>query len=486
MALVAALLLIALGLAAAIRLPPIEDETYYWTWSRALSLTYFDHPPGIAWVMAGSTAIFGDGWLGLRAPSILSVIGVLLFTAASAERLERRSSAPALAILMLIGAPMFTVGYWPGTHDPLLGLAAAAFAYCVCYARTSGRRRGLAWFSAGFLIIAAGILKHSAAVLALGSLLGALQARAFQRDEQAKLALLGALLGLLLLSPWILADLQAADGGSVAFQRWHVFEDRPSRGLLAVPLVLGSILGTLGPLGAVLLLFEGQDALRNGRDLAHAILAASGLSLLLACLIAAWAGSGEANWPMPALVVAAPALASGVLRRGMKRLRQAQWAALVSAGISLILLLHTAAPFLPIRVSRDPTARGAGFEAIAESASQLAKENGAAAILARRYQVASLIRYHLRDRAPVIELGTQRRKSQYDRWPRPALCPGTVVILLLPEKDEAAEVEGETLSTLRLPRARQTGDRPIDIWRARAIRLSKPLFDVEGRACKGS
>src|SRR4051794_17872960 len=41
----------AVRLALALGTDITYDEAYYWTWSRALGLGYFDHPPMVAWLI---------------------------------------------------------------------------------------------------------------------------------------------------------------------------------------------------------------------------------------------------------------------------------------------------------------------------------------------------------------------------------------------------------------------------------------------------
>ena len=48
------------------RLPLSEDEIYFWSWSRRLSLSYFDHPPMVAYFIRLSTAVLGNGPGGIR------------------------------------------------------------------------------------------------------------------------------------------------------------------------------------------------------------------------------------------------------------------------------------------------------------------------------------------------------------------------------------------------------------------------------------
>ncbi|MFN5154505.1 MAG: glycosyl transferase, partial [Gemmatimonadota bacterium] len=48
--------ILLLRLIFAATVPLVPDEAYYWTWSRHLAGGYFDHPPMIAWLIAGGTA----------------------------------------------------------------------------------------------------------------------------------------------------------------------------------------------------------------------------------------------------------------------------------------------------------------------------------------------------------------------------------------------------------------------------------------------
>src|SRR5207302_1634979 len=47
----------------AARTPVIDDEAYYWIWSRHLTLSYLDHPPLVAWLDALTTAPGRTEWL---------------------------------------------------------------------------------------------------------------------------------------------------------------------------------------------------------------------------------------------------------------------------------------------------------------------------------------------------------------------------------------------------------------------------------------
>ncbi|MCX7120923.1 MAG: glycosyltransferase family 39 protein [Gammaproteobacteria bacterium] len=48
-----------------------DDGAYYWEWSRHLALSYYDHPPIIAYLIRMSTSLFGSNPLAIRLPNII-------------------------------------------------------------------------------------------------------------------------------------------------------------------------------------------------------------------------------------------------------------------------------------------------------------------------------------------------------------------------------------------------------------------------------
>lgn len=51
-----------------------DDGAYYWEWSRHLALSYYDHPPVIAYLIWASTSLFGSSPLAIRLPNIISLL----------------------------------------------------------------------------------------------------------------------------------------------------------------------------------------------------------------------------------------------------------------------------------------------------------------------------------------------------------------------------------------------------------------------------
>lgn len=67
-------------------LPPTEDELYYWTWSKKLGLSYYDHPPMVAYWIALSTKIFGDTLWGIRFFAVIVSSVTILLVGALLEK----------------------------------------------------------------------------------------------------------------------------------------------------------------------------------------------------------------------------------------------------------------------------------------------------------------------------------------------------------------------------------------------------------------
>ncbi|MEA3491118.1 MAG: glycosyltransferase family 39 protein [Campylobacterota bacterium] len=61
-------------------IPFYSDETYYWMWSKKLALSYFDHPPMVAYLIKATT-LFGDSVMEIRlgAPLMMAGAAYLLY-----------------------------------------------------------------------------------------------------------------------------------------------------------------------------------------------------------------------------------------------------------------------------------------------------------------------------------------------------------------------------------------------------------------------
>ncbi len=123
------------------------DEAYYWLWSRHLTISYYDHPPMIAYLIRLGTALFGDTVFGVRSMAIACMIAasaavygltVVLFD-------DRRLGVlAALWFNMMPHTAFFSIVMYPDTPAILFWLLC-----CLALALVWKTGRGTWWYAAG-------------------------------------------------------------------------------------------------------------------------------------------------------------------------------------------------------------------------------------------------------------------------------------------------------------------------------------------------
>lgn len=169
-----ALTLLRIVYASQVELAP--QEAYYWQYARHLALSYFDHPPMSAWMIALSTRLLGHTELGVRLPAILCSAATVLLLYRLGTRLFD-SSTGALAALLASATVLFGLGAVIITPDvPLALLWTAALLVLIELLLDHGRLRSnvFTWCLLGTLVGLALLSKYTAALLLPQILLSAL------------------------------------------------------------------------------------------------------------------------------------------------------------------------------------------------------------------------------------------------------------------------------------------------------------------------
>jgi 4-amino-4-deoxy-L-arabinose transferase-like glycosyltransferase len=104
--------LVLLGVVAAycglaVVVPHMDDELYYWCWSRQLQWSYYDHPPLTAYLIRASTALLGDSLFAVRLPACVAT-AVVLGTLVHLTRPRRILGWVALTPAFTFGAVLIT------------------------------------------------------------------------------------------------------------------------------------------------------------------------------------------------------------------------------------------------------------------------------------------------------------------------------------------------------------------------------------------
>src|SRR5262249_41397493 len=131
--------------AAAIDLRP--DEAYYWTWSKESALSFFDHPPMVAWFIRLGTALFGDTPFGVRAAGLLAILAMEVLLA----DLVRRRTQGILPVAFALLAPEATLlfGQMSALMLPDIPLAFFLTALLWTLAKLDESRDSRWWLAAG-------------------------------------------------------------------------------------------------------------------------------------------------------------------------------------------------------------------------------------------------------------------------------------------------------------------------------------------------
>jgi len=206
--LVAATTLLHLVYAGFVGLTP--QEAYYWSWSRRLALSYYDHPPLAAWTIRLTTSLLGDTARGIRAAAALhgALFAAFLFLAGRRLFGER---AALLALGFALLAPITGLGQVIITPDvPLLsGWVAALYFTARALDEEDGRWLLAAGVAAGF----AALGKYTAFILLPQILLALLLDPRGRRMLASPWPWLGAALAAAVFSPVLLWN---ADRGWVS------------------------------------------------------------------------------------------------------------------------------------------------------------------------------------------------------------------------------------------------------------------------------
>ena len=406
-------------------IPLFGDEAYYWEWSRRLAAGYFDHPPGIAVLVRGGTALFGAIPLGVRFLPIFAGLVAGVATAAIALRLagERGALRSALIITCM---PLAAAGLVLATPDAPLLATVSLGVYGVVRAIQSprGSRASLGWWCASGVALGLSFSsKYTSILMPVGVVVAILARGSLRGRFREPGPYLACVIATLVFVP-VLRWNAGHDWVSFGFQVHHGLATSARRDLLAPLKRLGDMIGgqagLVSPILFVLLAIAVVRGLRRTSSDAAFVLATIAAFTFLFFCYSATRQRVEANWPAPAYIAAIPLLGALAGSTRLERwLRGGIWFAAV---LSAVIYLHAAFEILPLPPRKDPIARSAGWGELAaalDAAGRRAKSTDRATswIAADRYQDASELAFHLPSHPTAFSLNLSGRGNQFDLWP---------------------------------------------------------------------
>jgi hypothetical protein len=364
------------------------DEAQYWFWSRHLAFGYYSKPPLVAWLIALTTALLGNGEFAVRlsAPLLHAVASGFVF-AIGARLYSRRVgywSAIAYATLPGVSLSAFLIS----TDAVLLPCWAAAL-YGFIRARENDDSR---WWIATGCAIGLGLLAKYAMVYWLISAFGLVLLRPSERRHLRGLCLALAIGGLFYLpNIWW--------NWSHHFATYlHTRDNAELHGTLFHPGQLGefllSQLGVFGPLYFIAMLALFAAPTRFGGPHAR-LLAAFAWPTLAIVTAVSLLSRAQPNWAAPAYVSAVILVVDAALSRGWRKtvivsIALHLAAAIVVFGGSEVI----ATGGLHVPATLDPLHRLRGWRTLGDAvAAELAAHPGLRLMADDREVLAALIYY---------------------------------------------------------------------------------------------
>lgn len=410
------ILLLVLAVATAGRLwlaatlPLVDDESYYWAWSRRLAWGYPDHPPAIAGLIRSTIWWLGDTPLGVR-------FGAVALSAGSAWLLfdlGRMMFGPAAGAVAAIGfqiIPSFSVGSIFAFPDAPFTFFWILALWGLWRARTWGR--AFDWYLTGLAAGLAAMSKLSALFLAI-SLVGYLCAtpseRRWLRRPEPYLA---AAIALAVFLPVVLWN---TNHGWSTFHKarepvpWIV-TGVPALNALAF---VAAQLAYYGPLTFPLLiaaLAVSAIGIRRG-DARSAFLLWAALPIIGLTWAASFDGIPKPHWHAPGLLLAL--VAAGALWPSVRT--RLAWRVVVAASVILNLAAIGALVALSFRTDSPSAGQIWGWDQVARAVGPLIQQTPSSPgrfILTQRYQIAGPLEFHLHGRHVVA---TTFGGDAYDFW----------------------------------------------------------------------
>jgi 4-amino-4-deoxy-L-arabinose transferase-like glycosyltransferase len=366
------------------------DEAQYWFWAQHPAFGYYSKPPLVAWLIALTTAAFGDSEFAIRLSAPLLHAGAAGIVYAIAARLYDRRTGfwSALAYVTLPGVSLSA--FIISTDAVLLPCWAAAL-YGFIRAREPG---GGGWWLVAGIAAGTGLLaKYAMAYWFLSAFGLVLLAPGERRHLRPLLAATGIAAVIYLPNLW-----WNWSHGFVSFL--HVRDNAGLSGSLVHPTALlkflGSQFGVIGPLffAALILIVVRPRALFEPRARLLAAFALPTLAMMLALSLLSRA---QPNWAAPAYVSGIVLVVAWALERGWRR-----WVAVsIALNLAASVILFGAADALAaigvaVPAKYDPLHRLRGWRDLGQSVGAILAAHPGLTLLADDRELLAALIYYVR------------------------------------------------------------------------------------------
>jgi 4-amino-4-deoxy-L-arabinose transferase-like glycosyltransferase len=419
--------------------PLLPQEAYYWSWSRHLAASYFDHPPLASWMIALSTAVFGSTVFGIKSAAVVWALGWnLLWLRLILDMYGDRRLAfwSLLALNLTLVYEAYGIG--PTPDGPLL-FGWVGTIWAVWCASASGRSRW--WLLAG-AFAGLGMLGKYAAVLLLPAVLLYLATSSSHRiwlrrpgPYLAVLVAIGMFVPVLLWNAdheWVSFTFQS----SKRIGQMDAFKPRYFVVLLATQLLL--VTPWLFGLSLTALWRAAREAIAFTADERTRLLLFSAAVPLVFFTAVSFRSLVKVNWLAPAYWSLIILGVHQLLARGAS-LSRLVWGLGSSAVFVLVALVLAVTPNLPFIGDLNSWSGWKEAAQRVDQAGQAARAEGRASfVFAPNYKISSLLRFYLPGQPRTYAQDIYGvRALQFDYFPLDADLKGATGILVLSDQSNS-------------------------------------------------
>ena len=233
----------------------IPDETYYWQYAQHMDLSFYDHPPMVAWLIWLGTSILGHNEFGVRIGALICGLVTMGYLYALARNLYDKSSAMRAVLLLAILPLGFASGLLMTPDAPLVAAWAATLYYME---RALVKGQATAWLGMGIAFGLGLLSKYTLGLLGIAALVFVIIDPTARRWMKRPHPYLAAVLACLLFSPVIIWNVQN-EWASFAFQSTRLLDDSTNFSVHNLILYITILLTPIGLLATVLALFSRFD-----------------------------------------------------------------------------------------------------------------------------------------------------------------------------------------------------------------------------------
>jgi len=466
----------------------IPDEAYYWNYAQHMDLSFFDHPPMVAWLIWLGTAVFGDTEFGMRIGAFVCGLVTMGYLYALAANLYDKSTGIRTMLLLAILPFYFATGLLMTPDAPLVAAWAATLYYLE---RALIANRSIAWLGVGIAFGLGLLSKYTLGLLGLAALVFVILDPVARRWMGRPHPYLAAVLALLLFSPVLIWNMEH-DWISIMFQ------SERAKGIgrhFSVQWLFLHILVLLTPVGlaaAVIALLPGSDGGDSISDRRRRLFIRVFAGVPLAAFV--WLslfGAPKFHWTGPVWLALLPTMAWMLGQANGQRPAAGWLRAAWKPTIALCIFLYAfglhyvvlGIPGIPYKGFNNHYYWREATREVEHLAAEVARKTGQKPIVVgmTKWSVASALSFYERKEEP-MDIRSRNffgpSGAMYDFW-QAADPPTDRPIILVSMKAHLLEHNGEGFSLEPM----LAGLGPIE--RREVTRDGKPLREIYYRIARG-